>query len=145
MTTYLINHLRIPNEVPNDGGLEYLEQVEATFQPYGGKWLVLGQHDEVLEGAWPGSVVLMEFPDRDAAKAWYNSPAYQKILHLRIDNAISDVILVDRVEPVSLLRDSPSECAWPRTRIRLDNRAAPGRPPGIRRARRGASRARLAA
>jgi len=39
MTTYLINHLRIPNEVPNDGGLEYLEQVEATFQPYGGKWL----------------------------------------------------------------------------------------------------------
>ena len=32
MTTYLINHLCIPNEVPNDG-LEYLEQVEATFQP----------------------------------------------------------------------------------------------------------------
>jgi len=60
---------------------------------------VLGQHDEVLEGAWPGSVVLMEFPDRDAAKARYNSPAYQKILHLRTDNAISDVILVDRVEP----------------------------------------------
>jgi len=53
----------------------------------------------VLEGAWPGSVVLMEFPDRDAAKAWYNSPAYQKILHLRTDNAISDVILVDRVAP----------------------------------------------
>jgi len=26
MTTYLINHLRIPNEVPNDGGLEYLEK-----------------------------------------------------------------------------------------------------------------------
>ena len=99
MTTYLINHLRIPNEVPNDGGLEYLEQVEATFQPYGGKWLVLGQHDEVLEGAWPGSLVLMEFPDRDAAKAWYNSPAYQKILHLRTDNAIGDVILVDRVAP----------------------------------------------
>ena len=74
MTTYLINHLRIPNEVPNDGGLEYLEQVEATFQPYGGKWLVLGQHDEVLEGAWPGSVVLMEFPDRDAAKAWTTRP-----------------------------------------------------------------------
>ena len=32
MATYLINHLRIPNEVPNDGGLEYLEQVEATFR-----------------------------------------------------------------------------------------------------------------
>jgi uncharacterized protein (DUF1330 family) len=99
MTTYLINHLRIPNEVPNGDGLQYLEKVEATFQPYGGKWLVLGQQDEVLEGAWPGSVVLMEFPNRDAARAWYRSTAYQEILHLRTDNVISDVILVDQVEP----------------------------------------------
>ena len=99
MATYLINHLRIPNEIPNGEGLEYLEKVEATFEPYGGKWLVLGQHDEVLEGAWPGSVVLMEFPDRDAANAWYHSPAYQEILHLRTDNAVSDMILVDRFVP----------------------------------------------
>jgi uncharacterized protein (DUF1330 family) len=99
MATYLINHLRIPNDVPNRAGLEYLERVEATFQPYGGKWLVLGQHDEVLEGAWPGSVVLMEFPDRDAANAWYQSPAYQEILHLRTDNVVSDMILVDQVAP----------------------------------------------
>jgi uncharacterized protein (DUF1330 family) len=97
MTTYLINHLRIPGEIPNADSLEYLEKVEGTFQPYGGKWLVLGQHDEVLEGAWQGSVVLMEFPDRDAARGWYGSPAYQEILHLRTDNAISDIILVDRV------------------------------------------------
>lgn len=39
----------------------------------------------------------MEFPDRDAANAWYHSAAYQEILHLRTDNAISDVILVDHV------------------------------------------------
>jgi reactive intermediate/imine deaminase len=99
MATYLINHLRIPNEIPNAKGLEYLEKVEATFQPYGGKWLVLGQHDEVLEGAWPGSVVVMEFPDRESANAWYNSPAYQEILHLRTDNVVGDVILVDQVAP----------------------------------------------
>jgi uncharacterized protein (DUF1330 family) len=97
MTTYLINHLRIPNGVPKGEGLEYLERVEATFQPYGGEWLVLGQHDEVLEGAWPGSVVVMRFPDREAANAWYQSPAYQEILHLRTDTAISDLILVDQV------------------------------------------------
>jgi uncharacterized protein (DUF1330 family) len=99
MATYLINHLRIPADVPNQEGLEYLEKVEATFQAYGGKWLVLGQHDEVLEGAWPGSVVLMEFPDRDAANAWYHSPAYQGILHLRTHNVVSDLILVDQVAP----------------------------------------------
>jgi uncharacterized protein (DUF1330 family) len=99
MTTYLINHLRIPGEVPNAEGLEYLEKVEATFKPFGGKWLVLGEHDEVVEGAWPGGVVLMEFPDRDAAQEWYRSPAYQEIVHLRTDNTISDIILVDRVGP----------------------------------------------
>ncbi|MFC6018138.1 DUF1330 domain-containing protein [Plantactinospora solaniradicis] len=98
MTTYLINHLRIPGGVPNEKGLSYLEQVEATVAPYGGKWLAQGDAT-VVEGAWPGSVVLMEFPDRTAAENWYNSPEYQAILPLRVDNAISDLILVDSVGP----------------------------------------------
>jgi uncharacterized protein (DUF1330 family) len=34
-------------------------------------------------------------PDRAAADRWYNSPEYQAILPLRINNAISDMILVD--------------------------------------------------
>ena len=99
MTTYLINHLRIPNGVPNSDGLTYLENVEATFKPFSGRWLVLDAPVEVLEGAWPGSVVLMEFPDMVTAKNWYHSPEYQKIVNLRTDNAISDLILVDSVGP----------------------------------------------
>ena len=99
MTAYLINHMRIPNGVPKPEGLVYLENVEATFEPYGGKWLVLDAQVQVLEGAWPGSAVLMEFPDMDAAKGWYYSPEYQAILHLRTDNVISDLILVDPVGP----------------------------------------------
>jgi uncharacterized protein (DUF1330 family) len=97
MTTYLINHLRIPNGIPKSENLEYLEQVEATFKPYGGKWLALDAQVESIEGAWPGSVVLMSFPDMDTAKQWHESPEYQEILHLRTDNAISDLILVDAV------------------------------------------------
>jgi uncharacterized protein (DUF1330 family) len=98
MTAYLINHLRIPNGVPSSEALTYLEEVEATFTPYNGKWLVLDAQVEVQEGAWPGSVVLMEFPDMEIAKQWYNSSEYQKIIHLRTDNTISDLIFV---EPVS--------------------------------------------
>jgi len=97
MTAYLINPLRTPQGVPKPEGLSYLEQVEGTFKPYGGKWLVLDAPVQVLEGAWPGSAVLMEFPDMDAAKRWYGSPEYQEILHLRTDNVISDLILVDPV------------------------------------------------
>jgi uncharacterized protein (DUF1330 family) len=99
MTAYLINHLRIPNGVPNSEALTYLEKVEATFAPYGGRWLVLDAQVEVQEGEWHGSVVLMEFPDMNAAKQWYNSPEYQGIIHLRTDNTISDLILVEPVGP----------------------------------------------
>jgi len=96
MKTYLINHLRIPGDVPNNDGLTYLENVEATVRPFGGVWLAQGNPD-VVEGAWPGSVVLMEFPDRAAAMAWYNSPAYEAIRPLRVRNAISDLVLIDQL------------------------------------------------
>ena len=96
MKTYLINHLRIPGDIPNNDGLSYLEQVEATVAPFGGKWLAQGPGD-VIEGAWPGSVVLMEFPNREAATAWYDSPEYTAIRPLRTNNAISDLILIDEM------------------------------------------------
>jgi uncharacterized protein (DUF1330 family) len=94
MSTYLINHLRIPGGVPNENALRYLEQVEATVAPYGGTWLAQGEADSI-EGTWPGTVVLMEFPDRAAADAWHSSPEYQAILPLRVNNAISDIVLID--------------------------------------------------
>jgi len=53
MTTYLINHLRIPGGIPNEEGLSYLEQVERTVKAYGGEWLAQGDV-RVLEGTWPG-------------------------------------------------------------------------------------------
>ena len=99
MPAYLINHLRIPNGVPNSDALNYLESVEATFKPFGGRWLVLDAQVEVMEGAWPGSVVLMEFSDMSSVKAWYSSTEYQKILHLRTDSTISDLILAEPVGP----------------------------------------------
>lgn len=95
MKTYLINHLRIPGDIPNDDALTYLELVEDTVAPYGGKWLAQGPPSVVVEGAWPGAVVLMEFPSREAAVQWHRSSAYQAILPLRTHNAISDLILID--------------------------------------------------
>ena len=96
MKTYLINHLRIPGDVPNSAGLDYLDQVEATVAPFGGKWLAQGAV-EVIEGSWPGSVVVMEFPDRRSAMEWYNSAAYAAIRPLRINSAISDIVLIDQM------------------------------------------------
>jgi len=39
----------------------------------------------------------MEFASMAVAQNWYNSPEYQRILPLRVKNAISDLILVDGV------------------------------------------------
>jgi uncharacterized protein (DUF1330 family) len=98
MSTYLINHLRVPGGIPNEDGLAYLEKVESTVVAHGGRWLALGEA-QVLEGAWPGQVVLMEFPGMAEALSWYRSPEYQRIVDLRVAHAISDLILVDGVAP----------------------------------------------
>ncbi|MFK3669387.1 DUF1330 domain-containing protein [Leifsonia aquatica] len=99
MTTYLINHLRIPGGVPKEASLQYLENVEATFLPYGGKWLAVDKPIEQIEGAWPDSVILMEFPDMETAKRWYYSPEYQQLLPKRTQWTINDLILTDAVDP----------------------------------------------
>jgi len=53
----------------------------------------------VLEGEWPHErTVILEFPSREKAEAWYHSPAYQKILPLRLNAAHSQFIVVDGVD-----------------------------------------------
>ena len=48
---------------------------------------------EVLEGDDAEGVVLLQFPDMDAAKAWYHSPAYQDAKQHRLKGADYRVIL----------------------------------------------------
>ena len=43
--------------------------------------------------------MIIEFPNREAAESWYNSDAYQKIIHHRQNNAISYVIVADGFVP----------------------------------------------
>jgi uncharacterized protein (DUF1330 family) len=75
----------------------YLERIDATLAPFGGRFVVHGGEVERLEGAWPGHVVILEFPDRARARDWYRSSAYQSIVRLRTNNSLGDVVLVDGV------------------------------------------------
>lgn len=52
---------------------------------------------EVLEGEWPGHLVLIEIPDIARARAWYASDIYQAILPLRARSADGSAILLDGV------------------------------------------------
>jgi uncharacterized protein (DUF1330 family) len=75
---------------------EYRSQVMATLEPYGGKFLVRGGTLTVLEGEWPHQrTVVLEFPSRERAETWYHSPAYQKILPLRLKCMASNFVVID--------------------------------------------------
>lgn len=52
---------------------------------------------EVLEGREAEGVVVLEFADIDAAKAWYHSPAYQEAKAHRVKGANYRVLLVKGV------------------------------------------------
>ncbi|KAB8165234.1 DUF1330 domain-containing protein [Streptomyces sp. 3MP-14] len=95
MTAYALARL-LPTEQHPDV-IAYIERVQATFAPYGGRFLVHGAQVEVVEGDWEGDVVLVAFPDLDAARAWYASDAYQEILPLRTRHIPGDLIFLPGV------------------------------------------------
>ncbi|OKK20488.1 hypothetical protein AMK16_08380 [Streptomyces sp. CB00455] len=95
MTAYAIAHLR-PESVHGDV-LRYMERIQATMDPFEGRFLVHGAQVEVLEGPFPGTVVVIGFPDIERARAWYASPAYQAILPLRTDHIPGEAVLVEGV------------------------------------------------
>ena len=103
MTSSAVAHMRQVTMGP--AIVEYLQRIDATLAPFGGRFIVHGGAAEVLEGSWPGHLIVIEFPDRGRASAWYNSGAYQEIVALRTDNSESDVIVIDGVGPGHLATD----------------------------------------
>jgi uncharacterized protein (DUF1330 family) len=95
MTAYAFAHLRRVDL--NDQVREYLARIDDTLVPYRGRFLVHGCVPEVVDGDIPGAVVIIEFPDRDTAMAWYESPAYQAIAAFRIDNVEGGAALLQGV------------------------------------------------
>lgn len=72
MTAYAIAHLH--NTEPHPEVVEYIERIQGTLDPYGGRFLVHGTQHEVKEGNWDGAVVVIAFPGIDKARDWWDSP-----------------------------------------------------------------------
>ena len=87
----------------------YVAQAPATIAKYGGRYLARGGDIDVMEGDWsPYAIVILEFPDRDAAARWYASPEYAELLRLRKGSGLRrKLICVDGTsdaDPNNLLR-----------------------------------------
>jgi uncharacterized protein (DUF1330 family) len=58
--------------------LKYTALTPATVARHRGRFLTRGDTVETVEGApFTERLVLIEFPDKAAAQAWYSDPAYQ--------------------------------------------------------------------
>ena len=92
---YLIGQVTVTNP---EGYAQHSAQVPASVAAFGGAYRVRGGTATQLEGQASGErQVVIEFPSRDDALAWYHSPGYQAILPLRQQNSEGHIMLVDGV------------------------------------------------
>jgi uncharacterized protein (DUF1330 family) len=96
MTCYavgLLHDVRMGPEI-----VAYLEAIDATLAPFDGRFLIHGGARDTLEGECDDDLIVIAFPDRAAAVAWYASPSYRAILPLRLWNVRGAVFLIEGVE-----------------------------------------------
>ncbi|MDZ7710440.1 MAG: DUF1330 domain-containing protein [Roseovarius sp.] len=94
MSAYIIGRINITD--PQDYAA-YAEQTEALAEKYGGRFLVKGGAQTVIEGNCPDRHVIIAFPDRQTALDWYNSDEYRRILPLALSSSSRDLVIVDGV------------------------------------------------
>ncbi len=93
MAAYVIAEIEITDP---EGYKAYTTVVPATIAQYGGRFLVRGGAAEVLEGDWPARRrVLLEFPSLEAARAWWDSPEYEKPKAMRRASSNGRLILLE--------------------------------------------------
>ena len=85
--------------------VEYLEKIDDTLRPFDGHFIIHGGEQDVREGDSPGTLIVIEFPDREAAEGWYRSDVYEAILPLRTENSDSNVFFVEGVDRDHLATD----------------------------------------
>jgi uncharacterized protein (DUF1330 family) len=76
--------------------VQYREGNTAAVAEHGGRFVARGGATVVLEGDWdPQRIVLIEFPDLNAARAWYESDGYAPLRELRRSASKTDIVVVE--------------------------------------------------
>jgi uncharacterized protein (DUF1330 family) len=97
MAAYLIADITITDP---EAYQEYSRQVGATVatvERFGGRPIVNGatSQPEAVEGDWkPTRILVLEFPNMEQARAWYDSPEYVAIRGIRQRASESRMIFV---------------------------------------------------
>jgi uncharacterized protein (DUF1330 family) len=91
MSAYVISRVRMKPGAALDS---YRQLAAASIERHGGRYLVRGGEQRILEGTWAPATIIVEFPTMEAARAWYASADYADALRHRDEALERDLILV---------------------------------------------------
>ena len=77
----------------------YMAANAAPLAEFGARFLARGGRFEVVEGQTRARNTVIEFPSYEAAKACWESPAYQAAIALRKPVSTLDLVIVEGYEP----------------------------------------------
>ena len=83
--------------ISNDSWMaDYMPNVTALVHKHGGKYLARTMTMEKVEGSGelPNAFVIIEWPSKEAANAFYKDPDYQPYLQSRLAGSSSEFTLV---------------------------------------------------
>jgi uncharacterized protein (DUF1330 family) len=93
MSAYIIADIQVTDPVAYD---DYRPLAAASVARFGGRFIVRGGKIDLLEGEpQPERIVVIEFPDADTARRWYQSEEYQTALKLRQAASRGRVLLIE--------------------------------------------------
>ncbi len=94
MAAYIIARIEVTNL---EAYKAYASVTPALAESFGGRFLVKAGAFQQLEGSGPDRHVVIEMPDMETARAFYNSPEYQAILPVALANSKRDLVIVQGV------------------------------------------------
>jgi uncharacterized protein (DUF1330 family) len=92
MAGYFVANYTITNQAEYQ---RYLAAVGPSLQAHGADAIVVDRNSEPLEGSAGQVTVVLKFTTKAAADAWYQSPEYQAIKHLRTDNSEGIAVIAE--------------------------------------------------
>ena len=97
MSAYVISELEVLDPVAIE---TYRTLAAQSIAQYGGRYLVRGGGAEAVEGGPPPkTLIIVEFPSMERARAWYASAEYAEALKVRRTALERRLIFVEGVAP----------------------------------------------
>ncbi len=80
--TYLVTTIKAIKD--EDAFQQFAALAKPLIEAHGGRYLAIEREPDVAAGRWPFvRTIIVRFPSRSAARAWFDSPGYRKLIPLR--------------------------------------------------------------